>query len=95
MAISWIAIWIDSTVPWTSTILSVDWGNNSFEATILTPEVSWICLILIPCLPITVPIKLWDMSKRIAVVAEGGERKCADEGFKGLSNIVRETIEKA
>lgn len=35
------------------------------------------------------------MSKRIAVVAEGGERKCADEGFKGLSNIVRETIEKA
>lgn len=57
-AMSLMARWMDSTVPCTSTIRSVDCGRSSLDATILTPEVSWICLILMPCLPITDPMRL-------------------------------------
>ena len=85
---SLIARWIDSTVPCTSTMRSVDCGRSSLDATILTPEVSWICLILMPCLPMTVPMRLWEMRSLIAVVADGGDGSGADAGFKGLSRIV-------
>ena len=40
------------------------------EATIRAPEESWMALIFSPLLPMTLPIRLWEMRRRMAVVGE-------------------------
>lgn len=59
------------------------------EATIRAPEESWMALIFKPFLPITLPMRLCEMRRRMAVV---GEEEFDVTGEDGLAETSWETM---
>ena len=62
---------IASTVPWTLTIFSVDCGSISLEATMRAPDASRMDFILFLFLPMTVPMRLWEINGRMQELVGG------------------------